>query len=172
MASHAVPDGRPYLCSVAADEPEQVQAELDKHLPSGSDGKCLACGQEIPCSAKWAELRLMQHGIRPNLAQYRCTTPLARLCGPNYIAAIALHPKVPSPRCNDVAPIATAAPSHDPAFRQRGVASPQPGVHPTEPVVVQGNQGPVRRCDRVGGAHVRAAPADRAIASTPSKAVR
>jgi len=43
MAKHAPPDGQLYLSRVAVDELDQAQAELDKHLPSGSDGKCLAC---------------------------------------------------------------------------------------------------------------------------------
>ena len=52
MARHAVPDGQLYLSTVAIDELDQAQAELDAHLPSGSDGKCLWCREEIPCSAR------------------------------------------------------------------------------------------------------------------------
>jgi hypothetical protein len=43
MAKHAAPDGQLYLSSMALDELDQAQAELDEHLPAGSDGKCLCC---------------------------------------------------------------------------------------------------------------------------------
>ena len=39
MASHRVPDGQLYLSRAALDELHRAQAELDAHLPSGSDGR-------------------------------------------------------------------------------------------------------------------------------------
>src|SRR2546423_8909114 len=76
MAKHAVPDGQLYLSSVAVDELEHAQAELDKHLPSGSDGKCLCCQEEIPCPARErAALTFRRYGAlprrRPGLARVR-----------------------------------------------------------------------------------------------------
>jgi hypothetical protein len=52
MARHRAPDSQLYLSSAALDELDQAQAELDAHLPSGSDGRCLRCHQEIPCAAR------------------------------------------------------------------------------------------------------------------------
>ena len=44
--------GQLYLGGPALAELAQAQAELDEHLPSGSDGRCLRCGQEIPCNTR------------------------------------------------------------------------------------------------------------------------
>jgi hypothetical protein len=76
MAKHALPDGQLYLSSTAVDELEQAQAELDKHLPSGSDGRCLCCREEIPCAARErASLTFRRYGAlprrRPGLARVR-----------------------------------------------------------------------------------------------------
>jgi hypothetical protein len=76
MARHALPDGRLYLSTAAVDELGQAQAELDEHLPSGSDGRCLSCREEIPCAARErASLTFRRYGAlprrRPGLARVR-----------------------------------------------------------------------------------------------------
>ena len=76
MGRHQAPDGRLYLSGVAVDELDQAQVELDEHLPSGSDGRCLACGEEIPCAARErASLTFRRYGQlprrRPGLARVR-----------------------------------------------------------------------------------------------------
>jgi hypothetical protein len=76
MAKHAAPDGQLYLTAVAVDELHQAQAELDEHLPSGSDGRCLCCREEIPCRTRErATLTFRRYGVlprrRPGLARVR-----------------------------------------------------------------------------------------------------
>jgi len=76
MARHAAPDSQLYLSTAAVDELAQVQAALDRHLPSGSDGKCLSCGQEIPCATREAATKTFaRYGAlprrRPGLARVR-----------------------------------------------------------------------------------------------------
>jgi hypothetical protein len=76
MARHQALVGRLYLSSVAVDELRQAQAELDKHLPSGSDGRCLYCRKEIPCAGRErATLIFRRYGAlprrRPGLARVR-----------------------------------------------------------------------------------------------------
>lgn len=76
MARHAAPDGQLYLSATARDELDQAQAELDEHLPSGSDGRCMRCGAEIPCAARErAALTFQRYGAlprrRPGLARVR-----------------------------------------------------------------------------------------------------
>jgi hypothetical protein len=76
MGRHALPDGQLYMGSAAVDELDQAQAELDKHLPAGSDGRCLCCRQEIPCAARErASLTFRRYGVlprrRPGLARIR-----------------------------------------------------------------------------------------------------
>ncbi len=83
MGAHRAPDSQLYLSNVAVDELEQAQAELDAHLPSGSDGRCLACRQEIPCGTRErASLTFRRYGAlprrRPGLARVRPTG--SRLC--------------------------------------------------------------------------------------------
>jgi len=57
---------RLYLGSPALDELDQAQVELDAHLPSGSDGRCLYSQQEIPCSARErASLTFRRYGALP-----------------------------------------------------------------------------------------------------------
>jgi hypothetical protein len=66
MARHRVPDGRLYLSRAAVDELVQAQAELDAHLPSGSDGRCLRCREEIPCRTRErATLTFLRYGVLP-----------------------------------------------------------------------------------------------------------
>jgi hypothetical protein len=69
---------QPYLSSSALHELGQAQAELDEHLPSDSDGRCLRCHQEIPCAARErASLTFRRYGAlpkrRPGLARVRPT---------------------------------------------------------------------------------------------------
>jgi hypothetical protein len=76
MARHAIPDGQLYLSNAATQELDQAQAELDKHLPSGSDGRCLCCREEIPCRTRErATLTFRRYGAlprrRPGLARVR-----------------------------------------------------------------------------------------------------
>jgi hypothetical protein len=76
MARHALPDGQLYLSSVAVDELERAQADLDAHLPSGSDGRCFCCGEEIPCGTRErATKTFARYGMlprrRPGLARVR-----------------------------------------------------------------------------------------------------
>jgi hypothetical protein len=76
MARHALPDGQLYLSSVAVDELDQAQTELDEHLPSGSDGRCLRCGEEVPCRTRErASLAFRRYEAlpkrRPGLARVR-----------------------------------------------------------------------------------------------------
>jgi hypothetical protein len=76
MARHALPDGQVYLSRAAADELGQAQVDLDAHLPSGSDGRCLACRQEIPCNTRErASSTFRRYGAlprrRPGLARVR-----------------------------------------------------------------------------------------------------
>jgi hypothetical protein len=70
------PVSRLYLSHTALDALEQAQAELDAHLPTGSDGRCLTCRQEIPCRARErASLAFHRYGAlprrRPGLARVR-----------------------------------------------------------------------------------------------------
>jgi hypothetical protein len=76
VAKHTQPDGQLYLSGVVVDELDQAQAELDEHLPSGSDGKCLCCREEIPCwTRERASLTFRRYGVlprrRPGLARVR-----------------------------------------------------------------------------------------------------
>jgi hypothetical protein len=76
MARHAAPDGQLYLSAAAVVELDQAQAELDEHLPSGCDGRCLRCREEIPCSTReQAALTFRRYGVlprpRPGLARVR-----------------------------------------------------------------------------------------------------
>jgi len=53
----------------------QAQAELDAHLPAGSDGRCLRCREDIPCPAReQATLTFRRYGALP-----RRTPGLARI---------------------------------------------------------------------------------------------
>ena len=76
MAKHRAADSQLYLSGVALDELDQAQAELDEHLPSGSDGRCLRCREEIPCTIRErASLTFRTYGAlplrRPGLARVR-----------------------------------------------------------------------------------------------------
>lgn len=78
MARHAAPEvsSQVYLSAAAVEELEHAQAELDEHLASGSDGRCLACRQEIPCGTReQATLTFARYGVlprrRPGLARVR-----------------------------------------------------------------------------------------------------
>jgi hypothetical protein len=78
MSRHRAPEagGRLYLSGAALDELDRAQVALDAHLPSGSDGRCLACRQEIPCAARErASLTFRRYGAlpqrRPGLARVR-----------------------------------------------------------------------------------------------------
>jgi hypothetical protein len=76
MARHQVPDGQLYLSHTALDELRTAQAELDAHLPSGSDGRCLHCREETPCRARErASSTFRRYGQlprrRPGLARVR-----------------------------------------------------------------------------------------------------
>lgn len=67
---------RIYLSSSVLDELDQAQAELDGHLPSGSNGRCLACFEEVPCGTRErASLTFRRYGAlpkrRPGLARVR-----------------------------------------------------------------------------------------------------
>src|SRR5437660_1049604 len=76
MAAHRASDSQLYLSVVPIVELDQAQAELDEHLPSGADGRCLACRQEIPCRTRErASLTFQRYGAlpqrRPGLARVR-----------------------------------------------------------------------------------------------------
>jgi len=86
MAAHRAPDSQLYLSGAALDELDQAQAELDAHLPSGSDGRCLHCRQEIPCAARErASLTFRRYGAlpkrRPGLARVRPVGEVASVAG-------------------------------------------------------------------------------------------
>ena len=70
------PASRLYLSRSAFDELDKAQAALDAHLPSGSNGRCLRCREEIPCTAREAATRTFaRYGWlpkrRPGLARVR-----------------------------------------------------------------------------------------------------
>jgi hypothetical protein len=76
MGAHRAAESYVYLSSAAIDELDRAQAKLDEHLPSGSDGRCLRCRQEIPCSTRErASLTFRRYGAlprrRPGLARVR-----------------------------------------------------------------------------------------------------
>jgi hypothetical protein len=49
-----------YLAAAAREQLDQAQAEIDRHVAAGLDGRCLACGEEQPCAA----LRLAHRTFR------------------------------------------------------------------------------------------------------------
>ncbi|MEU7590387.1 hypothetical protein AB0A95_29350 [Micromonospora sp. NPDC049230] len=55
MARHAnveVDVSTTYLASVALEEVERAQAELERHLTVRPTGECVTCGQVEPCSGR------------------------------------------------------------------------------------------------------------------------
>lgn len=42
-----------YLSQTALDHLKQAQAELERHLATGPDGRCQACRQMEPCSERY-----------------------------------------------------------------------------------------------------------------------
>jgi len=94
MSKHSLPDGQLYLSSTAVDELDQAQAELDEHLPGGSDGRCLRCYEEIPCSTReTATLTFRRYGAlpkrRPGLARVRPVAGSAVTLLPSRAASVA-----------------------------------------------------------------------------------
>jgi hypothetical protein len=41
-----------YLATAALDQLDQAQAELERHLVAGPDGRCLGCRELEPCAAR------------------------------------------------------------------------------------------------------------------------
>ncbi len=41
-----------YLSNAALDQLDHAQTELDHHIATGRDGRCLACGGPEPCPAR------------------------------------------------------------------------------------------------------------------------
>jgi hypothetical protein len=39
-----------YLARTVLDQLEHAQAEVDRHVAAGIDGRCLSCGEEQPCT--------------------------------------------------------------------------------------------------------------------------
>jgi hypothetical protein len=73
---HRAPDSQAYVSGTAVEKLDRAQQELDSHLPSGSDGRCLRCRQEVPCAARErASLTFRSYGVlpkrRPGLARVR-----------------------------------------------------------------------------------------------------
>jgi len=65
-----------YLSSGIQNQVTQAQHELDAHIASGPDGRCLNCGQDEPCSRRQEAVRAFaRYGQlprrRPGLARVR-----------------------------------------------------------------------------------------------------
>jgi hypothetical protein len=55
-----------YLAAAALDQLAQAQAELERHLVTGPDGRCLGCGRFEPCAIRdRLEALFMQYGRLP-----------------------------------------------------------------------------------------------------------
>jgi hypothetical protein len=67
-----------YLSAGLREQLVQAQAELNRHLATGLDGRCLVCGGMEPCQARQAaEQMLARYGVlpvrRPGLASQGMT---------------------------------------------------------------------------------------------------
>jgi hypothetical protein len=65
-----------YLSGSALEAIEEAQHELDSHITSGPDGRCLGCCHDEPCERRLIALRtLVRYGQlpkrRPGLARVR-----------------------------------------------------------------------------------------------------
>jgi|SRR5947209_17498225 len=65
-----------YLSASVRVELDQAQAELERHIVTGMDGRCVTCGEAEPCSGRvGATRRLLRYGRlpqrRPGLAGVR-----------------------------------------------------------------------------------------------------
>jgi hypothetical protein len=56
--------GATYYASTALEELERAQGELDAHIRSSAGGRCLTCGEEVPCGAREAAIK--------KFARYNC----------------------------------------------------------------------------------------------------
>lgn len=55
-----------YLASVALEEVERAQAELERHLTVRPSGKCVTCGEVEPCSGRQeAGTTIIKYGRLP-----------------------------------------------------------------------------------------------------------
>jgi hypothetical protein len=55
-----------YLANAVRDQLDQAQAELERHLVTGADGRCLGCGQVEPCAVRGhIEAVFRQYGRLP-----------------------------------------------------------------------------------------------------------
>ncbi|MET7947412.1 hypothetical protein [Micromonospora sp. NPDC005324] len=69
-----------YLASVALEEVERAQAELERHLTVRPSGECVTCGEVEPCSGRQeAGTTIVKYGRlprrRPGASGVRRTAP-------------------------------------------------------------------------------------------------
>jgi hypothetical protein len=58
--------GTVYYAGTALDELERAQVELDAHIGSDMAGRCLSCGEEVPCPRREAATKTFaRHGWLP-----------------------------------------------------------------------------------------------------------
>jgi hypothetical protein len=69
-----------YLAGAALEQLDHAQSEVDRHVASGADGRCLECAEDQPCTAlRRAHATFNRYGLlparRPGLASRGVTAP-------------------------------------------------------------------------------------------------